>query len=78
MQAKTSPRKWFIVCLYAAGIAIGLALLVQHWVHIPVFLPYVVFLACPLMHIFMHKGHGRHGHASGAEQTSASPDWPRS
>jgi hypothetical protein len=24
-------------------------------------LPYLVFLACPLIHLFMHRGHGNHG-----------------
>jgi hypothetical protein len=26
-------------------------------------LPYLILLACPLMHLFMHHGHG-HGHKS--------------
>jgi hypothetical protein len=24
-------------------------------------LPFLIFLACPLMHLFMHHGHGGHG-----------------
>jgi hypothetical protein len=24
-------------------------------------LPYLVFLACPLIHLLMHHGHGGHG-----------------
>jgi hypothetical protein len=24
-------------------------------------LPYLVFLACPLIHLFSHRGHGGHG-----------------
>jgi hypothetical protein len=24
-------------------------------------LPYLLLLACPLMHVFMHGGHGGHG-----------------
>jgi hypothetical protein len=24
-------------------------------------LPYLVFLACPLIHFFLHRGHGSHG-----------------
>jgi hypothetical protein len=32
-------------------------------------LPYLLFAACPLMHLF-HHGHGRHGsHGSGAPQS---------
>jgi hypothetical protein len=56
----TTSRSWLIVCVYAVGLLAGTLLLIQHWVHIPAFLPYLVFLACPLMHLFMHRGHGRH------------------
>ena len=35
----------------------------EHWGHVFGFLPYVILLACPLMHLFMHHGHG-HGHGS--------------
>ncbi|WP_447274122.1 DUF2933 domain-containing protein [Burkholderia sola] len=24
-------------------------------------LPYLLLLSCPLMHLFMHHGHGHHG-----------------
>jgi len=27
--------------------------------------PYLLVLACPLMHLFMHGGHGHNGHGSG-------------
>jgi hypothetical protein len=74
MQTQAAPRKWIITCLYAVGLAVGLALLLQHWVHLPAFLPYIVVLACPLMHLFMHGAHSRHRHEANAERTSASPD----
>jgi hypothetical protein len=28
------------------------------------YLPYLFLLACPLMHLFMHGGHGHGGHGS--------------
>lgn len=28
-------------------------------------LPFLLVLACPLMHLFMHGGHGNHGHSHG-------------
>lgn len=37
----------------------------EHWAHISGWIPYwpyLLLLACPLMHLFMHGGHGRHGH----------------
>ena len=53
-------RRIIVPCIYAVGIGIGAWLLVQHWTHVPLFLPYLIFLACPLMHLFMHHGHSGH------------------
>lgn len=37
-------------------------LLTEHTAHVFGALPYLLLAACPLMHIFMHHGHGpRHG-----------------
>ena len=36
-------------------------LLIEHQEHVWQYLPYLILLACPLMHIFMHGGHGGHG-----------------
>ena len=42
--------------------AIGLYFLLnEHWAHFVGALPYLLLLACPLMHVFMHHGHGGHG-----------------
>jgi len=46
----------FIVCL---GIT-GFFLWTEHKAHLLGALPFLVFLLCPLTHIFMHKGHGGH------------------
>ena len=35
-------------------------LLGEHRAHALGFLPYALLLACPLMHVFMHRGHGGH------------------
>jgi hypothetical protein len=55
-----SSRRWLIACVYAVGIGLAVILLLQHWVHVPLVLPYLLLLACPLIHMFMHRGHGRH------------------
>ena len=39
----------------------GYFLVTEHWAHIVPFLPWLFLLACPLMHVFMHSGHGGHG-----------------
>jgi hypothetical protein len=28
-------------------------------------LPWLILLSCPLLHVFMHRGHGGHGHGGG-------------
>ena len=33
----------------------------EHRAHVIAFLPYALLLLCPLMHLFMHHGHGGHG-----------------
>jgi len=39
----------------------GYFLVAEHWAHVVPYLPWVLLLACPLMHLFMHHGHGGHG-----------------
>ena len=51
-----TPR-WMIACLYAAGLGLGFLLLLQHWVHVSPLLPWLIFLACPLGHFFLHRRH---------------------
>ena len=38
----------------------------EHRAHLLGALPYLLFLACPLMHFFMHRGH-QHGDDSGSK-----------
>lgn len=39
----------------------GYFLFTEHRAHIVPYLPFLLLLACPLMHFFMHRGH-EHGH----------------
>lgn len=52
-------RKW---SYFAASLAVIVLffLLREHWAHALGLLPYVVLLACPLMHLFHGHGHGHH------------------
>lgn len=45
---------------------VGFYLVTEHTAHLFGALPYLLVLACPLMHIFMHGGHGHGGHGSRA------------
>ena len=50
----------FFVCLAFLAIA-GFLLVSEHRVHALGALPFLLLLACPLMHVFMHGRHGGHG-----------------
>lgn len=39
-------------------------LIAEHRAHLLGWLPLLIILACPLLHIFMHRGHGGHGDSS--------------
>ena len=38
----------------------GFFLITEHTAHFFWFLPYALLLLCPLLHLFMHRGHGDH------------------
>ena len=40
----------------------GFFLLTEHSAHLLGILPYLLLAACPLLHLFMHHGHGGHHH----------------
>jgi hypothetical protein len=46
----------------------------EHHAHLLGALAYLLLLACPLMHLFMHHGHGgRHAHGNGTARRVAEP-----
>jgi hypothetical protein len=48
--------------VFATMLAIAAFFLIsEHRAHALGFLPYLLFLACPLLHMFHHGGHGEHG-----------------
>ncbi|MDP1595404.1 hypothetical protein GALL_61720 [mine drainage metagenome] len=54
-----SKGKW-VFCGFLAFA--GLLLFTEHRAHVLGILPFLILLACPLVHIFMHHGHGNHIH----------------
>lgn len=52
-----SYRGWAVLGLAAL---LGGYFVIWHGAHLAAVLPFLVLAACPLMHIFMHKGHGHH------------------
>jgi hypothetical protein len=50
-------------CVFA--VVAGFFLWTEHRAHLLGVLPYLLFALCPLMHFFMHRGHGGHGNHHG-------------
>ncbi|MAF17641.1 MAG: hypothetical protein CMG93_17020 [Marinomonas sp.] len=52
-----SLKTWLLITAIAMG---GFYLFSEHQTHLVEYLPFLIFLACPLMHLFMHRGHHSH------------------
>lgn len=66
----TSRRRLSTVQLIASVFLVGVVafyLLTEHLQHTLGALPWLILLACPLMHVFMHRGHGHGGHGHGGQ-----------
>lgn len=59
---KVGRRSWWVFGGFAAVALVLLA--AEHRAHLLGWLPWLILLACPLMHVFMHGGHGGHGGTS--------------
>ena len=63
-ESPESPRwnSWLranIVLIAFLAIA-GYYLITEHRAHVFGYLPFLLLLACPFLHMFMHRGHGGH------------------
>ena len=68
-QHATEPKAFWgsrtsIGLIALGGIALYF-LLTEHRAHFFSALPFLLLLACPLMHVFMHGAHGGHGGGEG-------------
>ena len=74
---------WWVLFAFLAIAAFFL--LVEHRAHLWGIAPWLLLLACPLLHFFMHGGHGGHGgggshvrhdggHRPGDEGSAADPE----
>lgn len=67
-QANPPRNLWrtrYGVGLMVMGAVAAFFLLAEHRAHIFGAWPFLLILICPLMHLFMHRGHGHH---TGADQ----------
>ena len=74
----TPPPFWrsrYGIGLIVFGAVAAYFLLTEHRAHFFGALPFLLLLACPLMHVFMHRGHGKHGGGQGSN-TSVEPRTP--
>lgn len=74
IQEKSASRLRGAIA-FAVFLAVALFfLLTEHRAHFFGFLPYLLILACPLMHLFHHHGHGGHDrHAHDAASVDPAP-----
>jgi asparagine N-glycosylation enzyme membrane subunit Stt3 len=58
---RTALNRPLAIALASFAIIAVFYLLREHWGHALGVLPYLLLLACPLLHLFHgHSGHGRH------------------
>ena len=63
----------YSIGLIVLGAVAAYFLLTEHRAHFLGALPFLLLLACPLMHFFMHGGHGhKHGAAQQPDAAAAS------
>jgi hypothetical protein len=60
MSAQGLGRGFLIMLATALAAGAAFYVLQEHWAHALGLAPYLLFLACPLMHLFMHHGHKHH------------------
>ena len=73
-----SPGFWgsrYSVGLIVFGAVSAYFLLTEHRAHFFGALPFLLLLACPLMHFFMHGGHG-HNQRAAQQPDAAAPSEP--
>ena len=69
-------NQWLLWLGLAAAVA---WLIVNHGAHLWEVAPFLIILACPLMHLFGHGGHGDHsGHGQPRQDGDAAPPGDKS
>ena len=72
-HSQVSQNTRFNLALIAFLLIAAFFLFTEHRAHFLGILPFLLLLACPLLHLFMHGGHGeRRGSNNGAEKDSPS------
>jgi hypothetical protein len=81
LEHDSAPPFWrsrYALGLLVFGAIAAYFLLSEHRAHFFGALPFLLLLACPFMHMFMHGGHGGHGgghgHQADGKQAAGSPE----
>ncbi len=62
--SSSATWRWRVALAGFVGVALYF-LVTEHAAHLMGALPYLLLLACPLMHLFHHRGHAGHGRHEG-------------
>ncbi len=66
-ERRPSNKSWRYA-LFAVVSLVGYYLVKEHRAHVLAVLPFVLLAACPLMHLFMHRGHSKRHNGSHHEE----------
>jgi hypothetical protein len=72
-HAQHRPKPGFVWIPVVLIAVLGYFLIMEHWAHIVPWLPWLILLACPLMHVFMHRGHGGGHHGPPGDGSKEDP-----
>ena len=75
LNQDSAPSFWrsrYAIGLLVLGAVAAYFLLSEHRAHFFGALPFVLLLACPLVHMFMHGGHGGHSGQGGGHEDHTS------
>jgi hypothetical protein len=70
-QYSATPSFWktpFGIVATLLAVAASVYLYMTHKDHVLALLPYAFLAACPLLHMFMHRGHGHGRHQQQADK----------
>jgi hypothetical protein len=69
LRRPASRRSFYIGLAICLGI-VGFFLVLEHRAHVIPYVPYLLLALCPLLHMFMHRGHGGHDHKANGHDRS--------
>jgi hypothetical protein len=68
-----APRQnWSGLVFLGFAVIAAFLLFSEHRAHLFGALPYLLLLACPILHLFHHGGHGRHGGGDDGDKKNTS------